>query len=159
MKIKSFIISSLLIGMCCLGGCKKVIKSGEDITFDDQGNLVKSSGTTIQVWGTCDGDEKNRLVNLVKSFNEKYKEYNIKAKFTDYSSNGYEDMMVTTLNSKTGPDVFTSSDEYFKEWATYGFSENLDPYIYSDKKVLNAEAEIKSSRLFAQADDQVVPGA
>ena len=144
MKIRLFTIPFVLIGMCYLGGCQKVIKSGEDITFDEDGNLVKSSGTTIQVWGTCDGDEKTRLVNLVKSFNEKYKEYNIKAKFTDYSSNGYEDMMVTTLNSKTGPDVFTSSDEYFKEWATYGFSENLDPYIYSDKKILNAEEEIKS---------------
>ena len=77
MKIRLFTIPFVLIGMCSVGGCQKVIKSGEDITFDEDGNLVKSSGATIQVWGTCDGDEKTRLVNLVKSFNEKYKEYNI----------------------------------------------------------------------------------
>lgn len=144
MKRKSFILPFLLAGICFSASCAKVIKSGEDITFDENGNLIKSSGTTIQVWGTCDGDEKSRLLKLVEKFNETYKEYNIKAKFTDYAANGYEDMMVTTLNSKTGPDVFTVNDEYFKEWATYDFTTDLDPFIYSKNPTLNAEKEIKS---------------
>lgn len=144
MKEKKRRVTSLLplLALMSLVSCGQVIKNGEDITFDEDGNLLPSSGTTIKVWGTCDGDEKNRLTQLVASFNEQYKDYNIKAIFNDYSSNGYEDMMVTTLNGKAGPDVFTSSDEYFKEWAKYGFSTNLDPYIYSDNKVLNAADDI-----------------
>ena len=139
-------IASLLplFALVSLASCAKVIKSGEDISFDENGNLLPSSGTTIKVWGTCDGDEKVRLDALVDSFNAKYKPYNIKAIFTDYSSSGYEDMMVTTLNSKTGPDVFTSNDEYFKEWAKYGFSTNLDPYINSEHATLNATEDIKN---------------
>ncbi len=132
-----------LLALAALASCSKVVKSGEDITFDVDGNLIPSSGTTIQVWGTCDGDEKVRLTSLVESFNEKYKDYNIRARFTDYASSGYEEMMKTTLNSNTGPDVFTCSDEYFKEWATYGFSENLDPYINSSYKELNSSEDVK----------------
>ncbi len=143
-QMKKKIASLLpLLAVVALASCGKVVKSGEDIMFDEEGNLIPSSGTTIKVWGTCDGDEKVRLTSLVASFNEKYKDYNIKAQFTDYASNGYEDMMVTTLNSKTGPDVFTSGDEYFKEWATYGFSENLDPYINSPYQELNMAEDIK----------------
>lgn len=142
------IISVLLTGALTLSlvsftGCGKDSASkAKDITFDDNGDIVASSGTVINVWTYCDGDEEARTNELCAAFNEKYKEYNIIAKFTPYASSSWETKMKTTLSSSTGPDVFIASDQYYKQWATLGYMENLDPYIESDNESMNMEAEI-----------------
>lgn len=142
------IISVLLTGALTLSlvsftGCGKDSASkAKDITFDDNGDIVASSGTVINVWTYCDGDEEARTNELCAAFNEKYKEYNITAKFTPYASSSWETKMKATLSSSTGPDVFIASDQYYKQWATLGYMENLDPYIESDNESMNMEAEI-----------------
>ena len=105
---KQGLIVSMLVALTALVGCNSTV-SGEDISFDENGNLmVSKEGTNIKVWGYCDGDERSRMESLVDAFNEKYKAYNISAKFVPYAASGWEQKMKTTLASKKGkgPDVF-----------------------------------------------------
>ena len=134
------IMSVSAMGLTACGGSG----SGEDISFDENGKLVPSSGTTVKVWAYCDGDEENRTYELCQAFNKKYKDYNIKASFTPYASSSWETKMKATLSSSTGPDVFLCADGYYKQWATLGYMENLDPYITSEYADLNMENEIAS---------------
>ena len=144
MKTKKILTLILAITLLlCFTACSNNKKNrGEDITFDENGNLVESAGTNLHIWGYCDGGERERMNQLITAFNEKYASYNIKAIFTPYDSTGWEQKMKATLSSSTGPDVFLASDEYYKQWATLGFMENLDPYIYSDIKTLNMEEDL-----------------
>lgn len=143
MKLKKILTLLLtLMTLVGLSACATSSARGEDITFDENGNLLESSGTTLHIWGYCDGGERNRMFELVTAFNNKYEKYNIKAKFTPYDSSGWEQKMKATLSSSTGPDVFLTSDEYYKQWATLGFMENLDPYISSDISTLNMEEDL-----------------
>ena len=101
---KQGLIVSMLVALTALVGCN---------SFDENGNLkVSKEGTNIKVWGYCDGDERSRMESLVDAFNEKYKAYNISAKFVPYAASGWEQKMKTTLASKKGkgPDVFLASD-------------------------------------------------
>lgn len=139
-KILTFILVITL--SLCITACGGSKNRGEDITFDADGNLIASTGTNLHIWGYCDGGERKRMNDLVVAFNNKYEEYNIKAIFTPYDSSGWEQKMKATLSSSTGPDVFLASDEYYKQWATLGFMENLDPYISSDIKTLNMEEDL-----------------
>ena len=144
---KSLTLVLVLITVICLTACDGNSKNrGQDITFDENGNLVASEGTNLHIWGYCDGGERQRMKELIDAFNEKYKEYNIKAIFTPYDASGWEQKMKATLSSSTGPDVFLASDEYYKQWATLGFMENLDPYIQSDVTDLNMEEDL--SKMF-----------
>lgn len=141
---KQGLLVSMLVALTALVGCNSTV-SGEDISFDENGNLmVSKEGTNIKVWGYCDGDERSRMESLVDAFNEKYKAYNISAKFVPYAASGWEQKMKTTLASKKGkgPDVFLASDEYYKQFVTLGFMENLDPYINSQYKELNMQTQI-----------------
>ena len=123
MKIKKILTLFLTtLTIVCLTACGKSNARGEDITFDENGNLLESSGTTLHIWGYCDGGERNRMYELVTAFNNKYSQYNIKAKFTPYDSSGWEQKMKATLSSSTGPDVFLTSDEYYKQWENLGES-------------------------------------
>ena len=130
-----------LIALTTMVGCGNSSR-GEDITFDENGNLVASSGTTIHVWGYCDGEEESRMQTLINAFNDKYRDYNISARFTPYASSGWEQKMKATLSNQTGPDVFLTADQYYKQWVTLGYMENLDPYIKSPYKDLNMENEL-----------------
>lgn len=142
MKKKGLLISMLIAGTA-LTGCGGSRGSGDDITFDANGDIIASKEPTkIKVWGYCDGDEGKRMNQIIKAFNAKYKEYNISASFTQYDPSGWEQKMKTTLSNSKGPDVFLASDEYYKQFASLGFMENLDPYISSEHKALNMEKEI-----------------
>ncbi len=132
-----------LIALTTMVGCGNSSR-GEDITFDENGNLVASSGTTIHVWGYCDGEEESRMQTLINAFNDKYRDYNISARFTPYASSGWEQKMKATLSNQTGPDVFLTADQYYKQWVTLGYMENLDPYIKSPYKDLNMENELSN---------------
>lgn len=139
---KQGLLISMLIALTALTGCNSN-DSGEDISFDSDGNLmVSKEGTKIKVWGYCDGDERTRMEQLVSAFNEKYKDYNISAKFVPYAASGWEQKMKTTLASRQGPDVFLASDEYYKQFVTLGFMENLDPYINSKYPELNMQSQL-----------------
>ena len=71
---KQGLLISMLIALTALTGCNSN-DSGEDISFDSDGNLmVSKEGTKIKVWGYCDGDERTRMEQLVSAFNEKYKD-------------------------------------------------------------------------------------
>lgn len=139
--ISVFLACVLALSLAGCGGGNNTSAS-KDVTFDDNGDIVASSGTVINVWAYCDGDEEARTNELCTAFNEKYKGYNITAKFTPYSASSWETKMKATLSSSTGPDVFLASDEYYKQWATLGYLENLDPYIESGNEILNMEDEI-----------------
>lgn len=147
MKMNKILTLGLSIALLSsFTACNKGKDRGEDITFDDNGKLVASTGTNLHIWGYCDGGERNRMNELITAFNKKYEEYNIKAIFTPYDSSGWEQKMKATLSSVTGPDVFLASDEYYKQWATLGFMENLDPYIESNIEDLNMENDL--NRMF-----------
>ncbi len=139
--ISVLLAGALTLSVFSLTGCGKT-SSSKDITLDSNGEIVASSGTTINVWAYCDGDEEARTNELCQAFNEKYKDYNITAKFTPYSASSWETKMKATLSSTTGPDVFLVSDSYYKQWATLGYLENLDPYITSESKALNMEDDL-----------------
>ena len=144
---KSLTFILVLVTLLCLTACGGNKKNrGQDISFDENGNLIASEGTNLHIWGYCDGGERNRMNELITAFNKKYEKYNIKAIFTPYDSSGWEQKMKATLSSSTGPDVFLASDEYYKQWATLGFMENLDPYIESEVKDLNMEQDL--SKMF-----------
>lgn len=70
---KQGLIVSMLVALTALVGCNSTA-SGEDISFDENGNLmVSKEGTNIKVWGYCDGDERSRMESLVDAFNENIK--------------------------------------------------------------------------------------
>lgn len=135
-----------MVSLFALSGCGGSGGSGSsrtDVTLDESGNLVAATEKAkIQVWAYCDGDEASRNKALTEAFNEKYKAYNVEAKFTQKPSSSYETTMKPTLGSESAPDVFLVSDNYYKQWATLGFMENLDPYINSESSALNMRAEI-----------------
>lgn len=124
-----------------LSGCKKR-GSGTDISFDENGNLLPSSGTTIHVTSYSEGNEEARFYQLCDAFNEKYKEYNIQAVYEPSDSSGYEQTMKTSLSSSTCQDVLLVADSYYKQWATLGYLEPLDSYIKSKYAALNFEKEL-----------------
>ncbi len=145
--MKRFVAIALMLVMMTallvpvLTGCKKR-GSGVDITFDENGNLLPSSGTTIHVTSYSEGDEERRFYQLCDAFNEKYKEYNIRAVYEPSDSSGYEQTMKTSLSSSTCQDVLLVSDSYYKQWATLGYLEPLDAYIKSQYAALNFEKEV-----------------
>lgn len=63
--MKRFVAIALMLVMMTallvplLSGCKKR-GSGVDISFDENGNLLPSSGTTIHVTSYSEGDEEKR---------------------------------------------------------------------------------------------------
>ena len=124
-----------------LSGCKKR-GSGTNISFDENGNLLPSSGTTIHVTSYSEGNEEARFYQLCDAFNEKYKEYNIQAVYEPSDSSGYEQTMKTSLSSSTCQDVLLVADSYYKQWATLGYLEPLDSYIKSEYAALNFEKEL-----------------
>lgn len=145
--MKRFVAIALMLVMMTallvpvLSGCKKR-GSGVDISFDENGNLLPSSGTTIHVTSYSEGDEEKRFYQLCDAFNEKYKEYNIRAVYEPSDSSGYEQTMKTSLSSSTCQDVLLVSDSYYKQWATLGYLEPLDAYIKSQYAALNFEKEV-----------------
>lgn len=135
----------LAVGFACLAalaGCGGQSR-GTDVTIGEDGSLIPATEMArVQVWAYCDGDEATRNRMLTEAFNEKYKEYNISANFTQKPSSSYETTMKPTLSGENGPDVFLVSDTYYKQWATLGLMENLDPYITHSSAELNMEAQI-----------------
>ena len=125
-----------------LTGCKKRQEAGVDIAFDEDGNIIPSSGTVIHVTSYSEGDEETRFYQLCDAFNEKYKDYNIRAIYEPSDSSGYEQTMKTSLSSSTCQDVLLVSDSYYKQWATLGYLEPLDSYIRSSYGALNFEKEL-----------------
>lgn len=62
--------------------------SGKDITFDDNGNIVASEeGTVVKFTSYTEGEAEKVYIDLMKAFNEKYKDYNIKAVYSGGSAN------------------------------------------------------------------------
>lgn len=145
--MKRFVATALMLVMLTtllmsvLTGCKEK-GSGVDITFDENGNLLPSSGTRIHVTSYSEGSEETRFYQLCDAFNEKYKDYNIQAIYEPSDSAGYEQTMKTSLSSSTCQDVLLVADSYYKQWATLGYLEPLDNYIKSEYAALNFEKEI-----------------
>lgn len=139
MMLTLVMMTALLVPV--LSGCKKK-GSGVDISFDENGNLLPSSGTYIHVTSYSEGDEEKRFYQLCDAFNEKYKDYNIRAEYEPSDSSGYEQTMKTSLSSSTCQDVLLVSDSYYKQWATLGYLEPLDAYIKSAYAALNFEKEV-----------------
>ena len=76
MKLKKILTLLLtLMTLVGLSACATSSARGEDITFDENGNLLESSGTTLHIWGYCDGGERNRMFELITAFNNKYEKY------------------------------------------------------------------------------------
>ena len=112
------------VGLTACGGKNK---SGADITFDADGNIVASTeGTIITFTSYAEGEKEDVYYQLRDAFNEKYKAYNITANFEKTSSDSYENVTETRLKGKTCHDVVLVSDQYYKKWATAGLLENLD---------------------------------
>lgn len=128
------------VGLTACGGKNK---SGADITFDADGNIVASTeGTIITFTSYAEGEKEDVYYQLRDAFNEKYKAYNITANFEKTSSDSYENVTETRLKGKTCHDIVLVSDQYYKKWATAGLLENLDTYIKSENKTLNFEEDI-----------------
>lgn len=141
---KKLVCLTLALGIlgAAFTGCGGV-SSGTDITIDENGNIVASADkATIQVWSASDGEEAARMKDLTVEFNKKYAKYNVQAVYTQKPSSTYETTMKATLTGESAPDVFYASDEYYKQWATLGFMENLDPYIKSNCSEFNMKQEI-----------------
>lgn len=123
-------------------GCQKQ-GSGKDITFDDNGNIVASEeGTVVKFTSYTEGEAEKVYIDLMKAFNEKYKDYNIKAVYSGGSANGYEGVTQTRLDSNECQDIVLVSDEYYKKWASRGLLADLDPFIHSSNPTLNFESDI-----------------
>ncbi|MGN1053457.1 MAG: extracellular solute-binding protein, partial [Candidatus Scatosoma sp.] len=143
MRLTALAIGLATVSLFAFAGCGGSGSSGTDVTIDESGNLVAAADKAkIQIWAYCDGDEAARNKALTEAFNQKYKQYNIEAKFTQKPSSSYETTMKPTLGSESAPDVFLVADNYYKQWATLGFMENLDPYINNASPALNMRAEI-----------------
>ena len=136
------VLAAIVVSSIFIFGSRNNEKLNEDVSFDADGNLVASSGTTVKIWAYCDGDEERLNKKLVSQFNEKYKKYNIKATFRAMNASGYEQAMKTTLSSSSGPDVFLCADSYYKQFATLGYMMDLDPYIESNNATLNMKSSI-----------------
>ena len=115
-------------------------QGGDDIDFDENGNVIPSDKTTIiNFWGWADKYEEAVFNKLVSNFNEKYSGV-IKVNYTPKSSSGYSDNFV--VNMIGGPDIAYADERYFKSYADQGvlydvsefYKESVKNYFTSEGK-------------------------
>lgn len=115
-------------------------QGGDDIDFDENGNVIPSDKTTIiNFWGWADKYEEAVFNKLVSNFNEKYSGV-IKVNYTPKSSSGYSDNFV--VNMIGGPDIAYADERYFKSYADQGvlydvsefYKESVKNYLTSEGK-------------------------
>lgn len=115
-------------------------QGGDDIDFDENGNVIPSDKTTIiNFWGWADKYEEAVFIKLVSNFNEKYSGV-IKVNYTPKSSSGYSDNFV--VNMIGGPDIAYADERYFKSYADQGvlydvsefYKESVKNYLTSEGK-------------------------
>ena len=113
-----------------LAGCGA---GGDDIQFDDSGNVIPSDKTTIiNFWGWADKYEEAVFNQLVANFNKKY-EGVIRVNYTPKSSSGYNENFV--VNMISGPDVAYADERYFKSYADQDALYDVTEFY--DKSVAN----------------------
>ena len=113
-----------------LAGCGA---GGDDIQFDDSGNVIPSDKTTIiNFWGWADKYEEAVFNQLVANFNKKY-EGVIRVNYTPKSSSGYSENFV--VNMISGPDVAYADERYFKSYADQDALYDVTEFY--DKSVAN----------------------
>lgn len=133
-KIISLIIA-LILSMSAFVACSN---GGSDVELDEEGNLRPTGGgvTQITFWGYGDAQEIGVFTDLVKQFNEKYKDsihvnYEVKNN-ADYSTSAG----MALKSSKAKVDVLYVGDSDFKGFAELGYLEPLDDYIKNSKEVV-----------------------
>ncbi len=82
----------------------------------------------IRFWGWGDKVEIEVFKNLVRNYNATntdgiYVEYDVRP------SSGYVDTMDKLLNQSKAPEIFYVGDGDIKRWATYGYLEDITPYV------------------------------
>ena len=137
--LKRSLIFVLAILLFTLTSCLGTSSGGKnDVEIDDQGNVRPTGGsvTEITFWGYGDDNEISVFTELVKQFNEKYKDsihvnYEVKAN-SDYSTVAKSALR----SSKAKVDVLYVGDSDFKSLAELGYLEPLDDYIKNSKEIV-----------------------
>ena len=130
------IAAAVLMMASCLGIAACGSGNGNDIDFDDQGNVIpQGTKTVINFWGWADRYEEIAFTKIVQNFNKKY-EGVIEVRYTPKSSTGYSDNFVASMIS--GPDVAYADERYFKTYADQGILYDVNEFY--NQSVANYKA-------------------
>ncbi|MBP3040370.1 sugar ABC transporter substrate-binding protein [Bacillaceae bacterium Marseille-Q3522] len=128
----SFLVIAIFLMLGILAGCSS---SGS-------GGSSEEGKTTLEVWAM--GDEGTRLGEVVKDFEAKYPDIDLKVTAIPWDS--AHDKLVTATAAKQGPDVIQLGSSWVTEFAAAGGLLDLSEYDKSDEY-----ANINTDNYFAGA--------
>ncbi|MBQ8884896.1 MAG: extracellular solute-binding protein [Clostridia bacterium] len=99
---------------------------------------AKINENDVQFWVYGDEDELEIYSLMTKEFNRTYgKEHGINVQISTKPTSSYTTLIQTTASSNSGPDVFFTVDNYFKQWVGMGLLSPLSEEYFAQAEDLS----------------------